>query len=103
MKPLLSVVMFVTALAATPVLAHGDNDHVRGTVTAITAQSIVIKTVGSATPRTLTIDAKTAFLRGGKTAHVADVLVGDRVVVDVPKKTNFAEEVNFSRPAAKKN
>ena len=73
MKQLLGAVMFVATFAALPVLAHGDNDHVRGTVTAITADSIVIKTVGTAAPRTLSVDVKTVYLRGGKTAHAADV------------------------------
>ena len=97
MKHLFNAAILV-AILAVPVFAHGDNDHVRGTVTAITAQSIVVKTTGTA-PRTLTLDAKTVFMSGGKTAHAADVKVGDRVVVDVPKKTERAAEVTFSRPA----
>ena len=93
-------IAILAAVLVVPVLAHGDNDHVRGTVTAINAQTIVVKTIGAA--RTLTIDEKTVFLRSGKTAHAADLKVGDRVVVDVPKKTNLAEEVTFSRPAPAK-
>jgi hypothetical protein len=95
-------IVILAATMAVPVLAHGDADHVRGTVTAITAQTIVVKIAGTPAPRTLTLDAKTVYLRGGKTAHAADVQIGDRVVIDVPKKTSLAEEVNFSRPAAKK-
>jgi hypothetical protein len=97
MKHVLSAAILTTILAV-PVLAHGDNDHVRGTVTSITAQAIVVKVTGAA-PRTLTIDNKTIFLHGGKGAQLADVKVGDRVVVDVPKKTDRAGEVNFSSPA----
>jgi hypothetical protein len=97
MKHLFSAVILI-AIFAVPVFAHGDNDHVRGTVTAINAQSIVVTTTGAA-PRTLTLDAKTVFMSGGKAAHAGDVKVGDRVVVDVPKKTDRAAEVNFSKPA----
>ena len=101
MTQLLKIAMLATVLTV-PLVAHGDDDHVRGTVTSITGQAIVVKVVGIATPRTLTIDDKTVFLRGAKTAHVTDVKIGDRVVVDVPKKTNRAEEVNFSTPAPAK-
>lgn len=99
MKHLFSIAILAGVLAV-PVFAHGDADHVRGTVTAITAQTIVVKIAGAADPRTLTLDAKTVYLRGGKTMHLADVKVGDRVVIDVPKKSDLAEEVNFSHPAA---
>ena len=94
--------LILSTITVVPTFAHGDADHVRGTVTAISAQSIVVTVAGAATPRTLRIDAKTVFLRASKTMHIADVHVGDHVVVDVPKKTDLAEEINFSRPAAKK-
>jgi ribosomal protein S1 len=69
--------------------AHGGNDHVRGIVTQISPQSIVVQTTGKTT-RTLTVTEKTTFKRGTKEAHLTDLKVGDRVVVDVPEKKNDA-------------
>ena len=84
------VATFVATLVTGAVLlAHGGNEHVRGVVTQVSAQAIVVQTTAKAT-RTLTISEKTAFKRGGKEAHVTDVKVGDRVVVDVPEKKNDA-------------
>ena len=75
-------------------LAHGDNDHVRGTVTQISAQGITIQTTTKAT-RMLALNDKTTFEKSGRKATLADLKVGDRVVVDVPKKTNDALLVQF--------
>jgi hypothetical protein len=75
-------------LIGTLAFAHGGFDHVRGVVTQVSAQSISVK-VTDASTKTLTIDAKTAVKKSGKAALVADIKVGDRVVIDVPeKKTN---------------
>ena len=63
--------------------AHGGNEHVRGIVTQVSSQSVTVQTT-SKVPRTLTLSDKTTFKQGGKTAHLADLKVGDRVVIDVP-------------------
>ena len=89
------------ALTATFALAHGGNDHVRGVVTAVSPQSITVQTTGTAT-KTLTVSAKTAVKQAGKAAQLADVKVGDRVVVDVPEKTSDATliQIGAGAPAA---
>ena len=85
----------ITALAAaiivagTVAFAHGGNDHVRGVVTQVSAQSITVQTTAKAT-RILTVSDKTEFKQDGKAAHLSDLKVGDRVVVDVPAKKNDA-------------
>jgi ribosomal protein S1 len=79
----------VFLLAGTLVFAHGGNEHVRGVVTQISAQSITVQTTAKAT-RTLTVSEKTTFKQAGKAAHLSDLKVGDRVVVDVPDKKNDA-------------
>jgi ribosomal protein S1 len=85
----------LTLLAAGAIgLAHGDNDHVRGTVTQISPQGITIQTTAKAT-KVLELNDKTTFQKSGQKATVADLKVGDRVVVDVPKKTNEARVVQF--------
>jgi uncharacterized protein DUF5666 len=54
----------------------------RGVVTAISAQTITIQTTAKKTT-TLTLSDKTTFKQAGKMAHLADIKVGDRVVIDV--------------------
>jgi len=76
-------------IAGSLVFAHGGNEHVRGVVTQISAQSITVQT-SATTPRTLTLSQKTTFKRAGKDAQLSDLKVGDRVVVDVPEKKNDA-------------
>ena len=83
MKQLLSVIALVLAMGA-GALAHNGNDHVRGTVTAVSAQSVTVQ-LADKTTRTLSISAKTEFDNAGKPGHLADIKVGDRVVVDVPE------------------
>ena len=92
-------VFVVWALTAGPVaFAHEGNEHVRGTVKAIDAHSITVQTTATAT-RVLTIDDKTTFKKSGKAAMVADLKVGDRVVIDVPQKTALARLVQFGPPS----
>ena len=83
MKQLLSVIAVVLALSA-GAFAHNGNDHVRGTVTAVSAQSVTVQ-LADKSSKTLSISAKTEFDNAGKPGHLADVKVGDRVVIDVPE------------------
>ena len=83
MKQLLSIIALVLAISA-GALAHNGNDHVRGTVTQVSAQSVTVQ-LADKTTKTLTISAKTEFESAGKPGHLADVKVGDRVVIDVPE------------------
>ena len=84
-----------TALIAAFVLvgnvafAHEGNEHVRGVVTQISAQSVTVQTAPKVT-KTLTLSDKTTYKQGGKAAHLTDLKVGDRVVIDVPEKTTQA-------------
>ena len=83
MKQLLSVIALVLAVSA-GALAHNGNEHVRGVVTSVSAQSVTIQ-LADKSSKTLSISAKTEFENSGKPAHLADVKVGDRVIVDVPE------------------
>ncbi len=93
------VFLFVIGTWATA-LAHGGNEHVRGTVTEITPQAITVQTTANKT-RSVTITAKTTFLKSGQKAVLGDLKVGDRVVVDVPKDSSQALEVQFGTAAPK--
>jgi len=88
MKQLLSVIALVLAISAGAV-AHEGNDHVRGVVTAVSAQSVTVELADKST-KTLSISAKTALEASGKAAKLADLKVGDRVVIDVPEHTTNA-------------
>ena len=92
-----ALALAATLSSSTLVLAHGGNDHVRGTVTAVTPQSITVQTTEKAT-KTLTVSAKTE-VKGA--AKLADVKVGDRVVVDVPEGTTNASLIQVGAPPAK--
>jgi hypothetical protein len=97
MKRLMTLALSIV-LTGTIALAHGRNEHVRGIVTQISAQSITVQTADQAT-KTLTLTGKTTFQRAGKPANLADVKVGDRVVIDVPEKTTNALLVQIGAPA----
>lgn len=89
------VFAFVLGLApGARVFAHGNNVHIRGVVTQVSAQSITVQQANNTT-KTLTINAKTTFERGGKPAAMGDLKVGDRVVIDVPKNSSEALEVQI--------
>ncbi len=82
MKQLLSVVALLLAIS-TGAFAHEGNDHVRGVVTAVSAQSVTVQLSNKST-KTITINEKTTYESAGKPGRLDDVKVGDRVVVDVP-------------------
>jgi len=88
MKQLLSIIALVFAISA-GALAHNGNDHVRGTITQVSAQSVTVQ-LADKTSKTLTISAKTEFETAGKPGHLADIKIGDRVVIDVPEHGSSA-------------
>ena len=74
--------------------AHGNNDHVRGVVKELSATSVTVEVSGQG-QKTLSLTPKTTFEKSGKPAHLADLKVGDRVIIDVPKGTTEAHEIRF--------
>jgi hypothetical protein len=99
MKQLLSVIALVLAISAGAV-AHEGNEHVRGVVTAVSAQSVTVELTDKST-KTLAISAKTALEASGKAAKLADLKVGDRVVIDVPEHTSNAVLIKVGAAAKK--
>src|ERR1043165_681132 len=100
MKQLLSVIALVLAMGA-GALAHNGNDHVRGTVTQVSAQSVTVQLTDKTT-KTLSISARTEFETSGKPGHLADIKVGDRVVIDVPEHGSSALLIKVGSAAPKK-
>jgi hypothetical protein len=83
MKKIASTLL-VALLCTAVVLAHGDMEHVLGTVAEITDHSISVKT-GDGSIKTVAYDAETQFLKGGSPATAKDVVVGIRVVIHAHK------------------
>ena len=82
MRMFVAVFMLVIAACA-PVFAHGNNDHVRGTVVKASNEMLTIKTAQGNLE--VKLDAKTQITRDGQKAQAADLKPGARVIVDLPK------------------
>ena len=96
----LGILVISLIVSGALVLAHEGNEHVRGVVTQLSPQSITVQTTGKKTT-TLKVTAKTTFQLAGKAATLADLKVGDRVVIDVPEKSSDALLVQIgATPAA---
>ncbi|HXM95214.1 MAG TPA: DUF5666 domain-containing protein [Candidatus Dormibacteraeota bacterium] len=72
------------ALAAGPVFAHGKEQHVMGTVTAMTDTSITVQTKAKGTVTIYTMP-ETKYEKSGAAASMKDLKIGDRVVVHAEK------------------
>jgi biopolymer transport protein ExbD len=88
MLAVLAAFLMTTALA----FAHGDAEHVRGTVTSVTDTAITVQTTTKQT-RTIPITAKTMIMKGEAHLTAKDLKAGDRVVIDVDKKSKMATEI----------
>ena len=99
------LLVLAMALAASAVLAHGDKKHVVGTVEKVSADSVTVKTADGKSVEVKLIAATTYVSHSGsvdKPAKLADVHVGDRVVIHATPKgdTLEAAEVRFSSGGA---
>ena len=75
--------IFLLVFAAVPAFAHGDFDHIRGTVARVTNHVLTIKTTkGNVDVR---LDNHTDLTRNDQKAQLADLKRDARVIVDVPK------------------
>lgn len=93
----LGISIAVLGIVGAVAFAHGDNEHVRGVVTAISAKSLTIQLQDNKT-KTLTLTAKSTFEKSGEPAQVKDLKIGERVVIDVPKGTTEARIIRFGPP-----
>lgn len=75
------------ALAAAPLVsvsAHEGHDHkLLGTITEVSAESIVVKATKDGVLSTVALKSTTKITRGKAKLAAADLKVGDRVVVNV--------------------
>ena len=84
MKRTLAIASFVLLLAGL-VLAHGNEQHVMGTITAIGADTITVQTTEKQT-KVVYLDVKTKFTKSGAAVNRDDLKVGDRVVIHAQKQ-----------------
>ncbi len=116
MKTRLLILTLLLGLAGGLTLAHGTKVHVRGTVEKISADSLQVKTPDGKTVEVKLV-ASTVYLlhlaakpaqasdaNSDKPAKVADLAVGDLVVIHATPKGSMleADEVRFSLPGANK-
>ena len=99
MRRTLRAVVVALALPGSVAFAHGNAEHVRGTVTNVSDTAITVQ-VSAKQTRTITINAKTMVMKGDAHLSVKDVQVGDRVILDVDKKTSIATEVKLATATA---
>lgn len=75
----LSLVLF-----AAVAFAHGDEQHLRGTITKVADKLITIENKDKKTAE-VSITADTKFMNGQVAAALKDLKVGDRVVINAKK------------------
>lgn len=83
MKNAISI-MASMVLFSVMAFAHGNEQHVMGTVTAIDNASITVRTTAGSSV-IVQLDAKTQFTKGDSAAAASDLKVGDRVVIHAMK------------------
>jgi len=96
---ILAVCMTLAAVAA---LAHGGEEHVIGTVAKVAADSITVKTTAK-TMVMVGVVAATTFTKGKAAVKLADLSVGDRVVIHAKEPEEgklVADTVEFTTPKA---
>jgi ABC-type Fe3+-hydroxamate transport system substrate-binding protein len=105
MKTRSLALLLLLALISGAAFAHGDKKHVVGTVVKMGADSVTVKIADGSSVEVKLVAATVYVLRSGsvdKPAKLADLAVGDRVVIHATPKgeTLEADEVKFSAPGA---
>ena len=92
----ISVLLALVVFAAGAALAHGKEEHIMGTVNAMTESSITVQTKAKDLVIVCTM-AETKYEKSGAAASMKDLKVGDRVVVHTTRINDklMANEVHF--------
>jgi len=96
-----TLLLAALCLSAGLALAHGNEKHVMGKVTQVSATQVTVQT-SSGELQTVRIISTTQFVKGGAAAAITDLKVGDKVVIHA-KPVNGgleASEVRFGSTAA---
>ena len=100
MKARVFVLFVCISLAAVAALAHGGEEHVIGTVSKITSDSITVKTTDNKMV-TVGVVPATMFMVGKTMVKIDGLKVGDRVVIHAKEPEEgklVADTVEFSNP-----
>jgi hypothetical protein len=99
MKRISSFLAAAVILMSGQAFAHGNMDHILGTVAKIIGSVVTVAKDGKSTDVTLT--ETTSYELNGAAAKVSDLKVGDRVVIHAVKKDGkeIAHEVRLAHPA----
>ena len=103
MKARVLILVACISLIAAVAYAHGDEEHVIGTVASVTVDSITVKTTANALVA-VSVVPQTTFTKNKAAAKLADLKVGDRVVIHAKEPSEgklVADTVQFSTPAVK--
>jgi hypothetical protein len=98
MKRRVLILVACISLLAVAVLAHGGEEHVIGMVTNVTQDSITVQTTANK-PVTVAVAPETKFIKAKAAARIADLHVGDRVVIHAKEVTEghlVADTVEFA-------
>lgn len=97
-------VRFAILFASTFVLAHGNYQHVMGTVTKISQNSITVQTTTNVIVE-VAMSPDTKFSKGDATVEARELRVGDRVVIHATKTNDgklvaHTVQIGVAKPAA---
>ena len=83
----LIIAVLALCLGSVIAFAHNGVEHVMGTITAMTANSITVDTAKH-TAVTVLVDASTKYSHNGAEASMKHLKVGDRVVIDAKENAD---------------
>jgi hypothetical protein len=87
-KKILATTMMTVLASAMVLFAHGDAEHVMGTISAIQGDHVTVKLQDGKTESVM-LDKSTKYFNGEKTGKKEDVKVGSRVVIDAKMDTKM--------------
>jgi Domain of unknown function (DUF5666) len=89
MKIRIAMLLLCVPLLAILTFGHNGMEHVMGTVKAISANSVTVKTAAQE-PKTITVALlpSTKFVKSGADASLKDLKVGDRVMVEAKENSS---------------
>ena len=99
----LAIASAITLVFVINAFAHGNMEHILGTVTAVSDHSVTVKTTAGDT-KTVEIATGTKVMKGDAAGTLKDVHVGDRVAIHAGDHDGKlqAEEIKIgAAPAAK--
>ena len=91
-----ALMLAFASLPASQVLAHGSHVHTMGTIQAIDAQHVQVRTADGKDV-TIQLTDQTKYIKGKASAKASDAMVGQRVVVDSKEEKGglVAEEMRI--------